>query len=163
RSARAAFSRKRAANSALDATCSTTRSSISSGSRITLSTGGASSASGRRSTIPSSLQMACTSRPSRALMRCSMARAQGACTRATELIGPAELVAMPEGQLARLAGRGRDDHPVAVDLLDPPGARSEEERLARAALIDHLLVELPDPVAVGQEHAEQSAVRDGPA
>ncbi len=39
----------------------TTRSSISSGSSTTESTGGSSSASGRRTTIPSSLQMACTS------------------------------------------------------------------------------------------------------
>ena len=39
----------------------------------------------------------------------------------------------------------------------------EHERLARPALVDHLLVELADAGAVGQEHAEQAAVGDGAA
>ena len=34
--------------------------------------------------------------------------------------------------------------------------RAEQERLARAALVDHLLVELADPGAVGQEDAVKS-------
>ena len=39
----------------------------------------------------------------------------------------------------------------------------EQERLAGPALVDHLLVELADPGAVGQEHAEEPAVGDGAA
>ena len=57
-------------------------------------------------------------------------------------------------------GRRRDDHAVAADLLDPPGGRAEQERLARARLVDHLLVELADAAAVGQRDREQAAVGD---
>ena len=82
---------------------------------------------------------------------------------------PAELqrapgpVAVPERHLARLAGRRRHHHPLEADVLDPPGGRPEQEGLARPALVHHLLVELADPGAVGQEHAEQPAVGDGAA
>ena len=79
---------------------------------------------------------------------------------------PAELqrsprpVAVPERHLAGLAGRGRDGHPLERDVLDPPRGRAEDERLARARLVDHLLVEFTDPGAVGQEHPEQPAIGD---
>ena len=39
----------------------------------------------------------------------------------------------------------------------------EEERLPRPALVHHLLVELADTGAVGEEDAEQPPIRDGPA
>ena len=55
-------------------------------------------------------------------------------------------------------GAGRHDHPVAGDLLDPPGARAEQERLPGARLVDHLLVELADAAAVGQRDRVQPAV-----
>ena len=80
--------------------------------------------------------------------------------RAAELERPAGPVALPERRLRGLAGRGSDDHAVDGDLLDAPGRRAEHEALADAALVDHLLVELADPAAVGQEHAEQPAVGD---
>ena len=48
------------------------------------------------------------------------------------------------GVLRRLARRGRDDDAVERDLLDPPRGRAEHERLAGAALVHHLLVELAD-------------------
>ena len=73
--------------------------------------------------------------------------------------GPAQLeraaraVAVPERHLAGLARRRGDDHPFVGDVLDAPGGRAEQERLARPALVDHLLVELAHPGAVGQEHA----------
>ena len=38
--------------------------------------------------------------------------------------------------------------------------RAEQERLARARLVDHLLVELADAAAVGQRDGEQAAVGD---
>ena len=57
-------------------------------------------------------------------------------------------------------GRRGDDHPVAGDLLDPPGGGAEQEGLARAGLVDHLLVELADPAAVGQVDAVEAAVGD---
>jgi hypothetical protein len=58
-------------------------------------------------------------------------------------------------------GAGRDDDPVAADLLDAPGGGAQQERLARAGLVDHLLVELADAAPVGQRHREQAAVGDG--
>ena len=82
---------------------------------------------------------------------------------------PAELqraagpVAVPERHLPRLAGCRRHDDPFERDVLDPPGAGAEQERLARAALVHHLLVQLADTRAVRQEHAEQAPVRDGAA
>ena len=78
--ARAAHSRKRLANSAEPPTSPTTRSSISSGSNRIESPGGASSASGSRTTTPSSVYMVWTSRPSRSRTRASMAWAHGAWT-----------------------------------------------------------------------------------
>jgi hypothetical protein len=79
---------------------------------------------------------------------------------------PAELertsgaVAVPERHLPGLAGRRGDEHPVVGDLLDPPRRGAEQEGVAGPALVDHLLVELADPGAVGQEDAEQAAVGD---
>ena len=54
-------------------------------------------------------------------------------------------LALPERDRARPARRRGDDDAVARDLLDPPGGRAEQERLAGAGLVDHLLVELADP------------------
>ena len=81
--------------------------------------------------------------------------------RAAELQRPAGAIAVPERHLAGLAGRGRDDHALVGDVVDAPGRRAQQERLAGARLVDHLLVELADPRAVGQEDAEQAAVGDG--
>ena len=47
-----------------------------------------------------------------------------------QLGGPARGVAVPERQLARLAGRGRDQHAVRRDVLDPPRAGAEHEHVA---------------------------------
>ena len=80
--------------------------------------------------------------------------------RLAQLAGPAEPVALPERDGARDARRRRDDHAVARDLLDPPARRAEQEHLAGARLVDHLLVELADAAAVRQVDAEQAAVRD---
>jgi hypothetical protein len=66
----------------------------------------------------------------------------------------------PDGRRARTAScpaarcRG-DGDPLERDVLDAPRGRAEQERLAGPALVDHLLVELAHPGAVGQEHAEQ--------
>ena len=79
---------------------------------------------------------------------------------AAELERPARTIALPERGLRGLARRRGDDDAVDRDLLDPPGRRAEHEALADAALVDHLLVELADAPAVGQEHAEQAAVGD---
>ena len=54
------------------------------------------------------------------------------------------------------------------DVLDPPGRRAEQEDVAHPGLVDHLLVELPDPPSAGalgadEEDAEQPAVGDGAA
>ncbi len=77
-----------------------------------------------------------------------------------ELQRPPRAVAVPERHLALLAGRRRDRDALERDLLDPPGAGPEHERLAGAALVHHLLVELADAGAVGQEHAVQPTVGD---
>ena len=89
--------------------------------------------------------------------------AAGAADRLAELVRPADALALPERHQARDAGSGRDEHAVARDLLDPPRRGAEEERLADARLVDHLLVELADaPAALDEVHAEQPAVRDRP-
>ena len=78
-----------------------------------------------------------------------------------ELGRPADLLALPERDRAGHAGRGGDEHAVARDLLDPPRRGAEQEHLALARLVDHLLVELADaPAAVHEEDAEEPAVGD---
>ena len=75
---------------------------------------------------------------------------------------------MPERELAGLARRGRHDHSIVRDLLDPPGRGTERDDLADPALVDHLLVELAHPPAgrariADQEDAVLATVRDRPA
>ena len=50
--------------------------------------------------------------------------------------------------------------PVAGDLLDSPRGRAEQEGLPGPRLVDHLLVELPHPAAVGQVDSVEAAVGD---
>ncbi len=80
--------------------------------------------------------------------------------RAPQLGRAADPVALPEGDGAGDAGRGGDDDAIAGDLLDPPGGGAKQEGLARAGLVDHLLVELADPAAVGQVDAVEAAIGD---
>ena len=80
--------------------------------------------------------------------------------RAAQLGGAADPVALPEGDGAGGARRGGDDDAVAGDLLDPPGGGAEQEGLAGARLIDHLLVQLADAAAVGEVDAVEAAVGD---
>ena len=88
--------------------------------------------------------------------------AHGLADRDAQLERAADAIALPERHLAGHAGRGRDQHAVAGDLLDPPRGRAQLEHLALPGLVHHLLVELADPRAgVGQEHAVQPAVGDG--
>src|SRR5947209_7280282 len=82
--------------------------------------------------------------------------------RLAELLRPLDGVALPERHRARQPGSRRDDHPIAADLLDPPGAGPEEEGLARARLVDHLLVELAHAAAVRERDRVQPAVWDRP-
>ena len=70
---------------------------------------------------------------------------------------------MPERHLAGLTGRRRHHHPFERDVFDAPGGGTQQEGLARAALVHHLLVELAHAGAVGQEHPEQAAIGDGAA
>ena len=74
--------------------------------------------------------------------------------------GRPTLSPLPERDGAGRARRGGHDHPVAGDLLDAPGGRAEQEGLARAGLVDHLLVQLAHPAPVGQVDAVEAAVRD---
>ena len=85
--------------------------------------------------------------------------------RLAELGGPARRVAVPERQLARLAGGGQHQHAVRRDVLDPPRAGAEHEHVADPRLVHHLFVELADPSRLlalrgRQEHPEQPPVRD---
>ena len=57
---------------------------------------------------------------------------------------------LPERQLAGLARGGDDDDAVARDVLDAPARGAQQEHLAAARLVDHLLVELADARAVGR-------------
>ena len=71
-----------------------------------------------------------------------------------------EAVALPERDRAGDARGGRDDHAVARDLLDPPRRGAEQEDLAGARLVDHLLVELADAAAVRKVDRVEAAVGD---
>ncbi len=88
---------------------------------------------------------------------------EGADGRA-ELGGSAQGVALPERQPSRDAGGGGHQHPVVGDVLDPPAGGAEREDVADARLVDHLLVELADPLAgplgAHEEDAEEAAVGD---
>src|SRR5439155_8879304 len=77
-----------------------------------------------------------------------------------ELLRAPDAVALPERHGARQPGGGADDDAVAADLLDAPRARAEQERLAGARLVDHLLVELAHAPPVGQRDGVQAAVGD---
>ena len=81
--------------------------------------------------------------------------------RSAQLQRSARPVAVPERHLAGLPRRGRDDDLLERDVLDAPGGRAEEERLAGTRLVDHLLVELADPRAVRKRDREQPPVGDG--
>ena len=77
-------------------------------------------------------------------------------------------IGLPERHLSWLARSRRDQHAVMRNLLDAPGGRAEEKRLADARLEDHLFIELADAgaldfLAANQEHAEEAAIGDGPA
>src|SRR5205807_8453395 len=87
--------------------------------------------------------------------------ARRAADRLAELVRAPDALALPERHRARHArGRG-DEHAVAGDLLDPPRRGAEEERLPRASLVDHLLVELADAAAaVDEMDAVEPAVWD---
>src|SRR5918912_32162 len=87
--------------------------------------------------------------------------ARRAADRLAELVRPTDALALPERHRARHARGRRDEHAVARDLLDPPRRGAEQERLARARLVDHLLVELADAApAVDEVDAVEAAVRD---
>ena len=79
---------------------------------------------------------------------------------AAELDRPAGTVAVPERHLAGLPRRRGDGDALERDVLDAPCRGPEHERLAGTALVHHLLVELTDPGAVGEEHTEQAAIGD---
>src|SRR6185312_8811602 len=70
--------------------------------------------------------------------------ARGPPDRLPELEGAADPFAPPEGDQAGDARSRRYENAIAGDLLDAPGRRAEEKRLAGAGLVDHFLVELAD-------------------
>ena len=70
---------------------------------------------------------------------------------------------LPERRHPGDTGGRRDEDAVARDRLDAPARGAEQEDLALARLVDHLLVELSDaPSAVDEEDAEETAIRDRP-
>src|SRR5205807_302888 len=79
----------------------------------------------------------------------------------TKLRRPARRVGLPEGDLPRLPGCGRDEDLRRGDVGESPGRGAKHERLADAALVHHLLIELPNQPTVADEvHAVEPAVRD---
>src|SRR5207302_10402683 len=83
--------------------------------------------------------------------------------RLAELVRTTDTLALPERHRTRDARRRRHEHAVARDLLDPPGRCPEQERLSRARLVDHLLVELADPpAALDEVDTEEAAVGNRP-
>ena len=97
----------------------------------------------------------------RLLLRQRRQLTREAADRLAELVRAADPLALPERHRARNSRRGRHEHAVARDLLDPPRRRAEHDHLPRARLVHHLLVELADAAAaVDDEDAEETAVRD---
>ena len=89
--------------------------------------------------------------------------ARGPADLLPELGRAADALALPERRHAGDSRGRRHEHAIPRDLLDPPGRRAEQERLALACLVHHLLVELAHAAtAVGEEHAEQAAVGNRP-
>ncbi len=80
--------------------------------------------------------------------------------RLAELGRAPDSVTAPERDRAGDPRGGGDDHPVAGDVLDPPGRGAEQERLPRPCLVDHLLVELADPAPVGEVDPVEAAIGD---
>src|SRR5207302_8233408 len=81
--------------------------------------------------------------------------------RLAQLVRAADALAFPERDRAGNAGRRRDEHAVARDVLDPPRRRTEHDHLTGARFVDHLLIELADAAAaVDDEDAEQAAIGD---
>ena len=73
---------------------------------------------------------------------------------------------MPERHFPGLARRRRNHHAVVCDILDPPGGSAQNNGVARAALENHLLIQLAHPRAPGrlrQENSVQTAIRNRPA
>ncbi len=85
--------------------------------------------------------------------------ARGPADLLPELGRAADALALPERRDAGNSRSRRHEHPIPRDLLDPPGRRAEQERLALARLVHHLLVELAHAAtAVDEEDTEQAAV-----
>ena len=73
-------------------------------------------------------------------------------------------IAVPERDSPRLTRCQRDHDLGRRDVGNPPGARTEHERLAGPHLVDHLLIQLADPLAVVEQiHREEAPIGDGPA
>ena len=91
--------------------------------------------------------------------------------RAAQLDRAADGVPLPERQLAGDAWGRRDSDPVVADVLDAPGAGTQDDHIPvhpGSQLVDHLFVELADAPTrraglALHEHAEQPPVGDGPA
>src|SRR5918996_2407284 len=97
--------------------------------------------------------------PNRFLVAHCDEKAAGLADPLPELRRPPHSLALPERRHPRHARRRRDENAVARDVLDPPGRRAEQERLALARLVHHLLVELAHPPASGDEvDTEEAAV-----
>src|SRR5581483_8046562 len=91
--------------------------------------------------------------------------AREAADRLAELVRAADALALPERDGTGHAWRRRDEDAVAGDLLDPPRRGAEDDHLAGARLVDHLLVELADPARrldARDEDAEEPAVGNRP-
>ena len=79
---------------------------------------------------------------------------------------PPQALAPPERQAGAASLGWVDDDAVACDLPDPPARRAQRDDVARAGLVDHLLVELAHPAPPGllgplrQHHREHAPVRD---
>ena len=96
----------------------------------------------------------------------SRRRARRACATRAPIFSPSSYgrptpSPFQNGTAPGTPGARRDEHPVARDLLDPPGRGAEQEGLALPSLVDHLLVELADAAAaVDEVDAEEASVRD---
>ena len=80
-----------------------------------------------------------------------------------QVVAAAAALAAPERHHGRRALGRHDEHAVGLDPLQPPGVGAQQERVADAALVDELLVQLADADAAGGVGGILPGVGDGAA
>ncbi len=73
------------------------------------------------------------------------------------------LLAAPERDHGRRSGSRRHQNAIRLDLLQPPGVGAQQKRIAHAAFVHKLLIELAQADAVARVNPILAGIRDGAA